>query len=230
MRRHLRFLTLLCIVCASQFEVNAQEYLPGLDMAPEPDIAALLKRPEKISYRYTKLPPGESSVLISCDVQSACRADARTLFGVLSDFKESKRLNPAVFEIEYDLAKWPPEFGMHQVLGFSILGIKVKYRVSIESLYRQEASDEYRGYWRLVDSPDGPFGSIDGTFLVKEMLWDGHPIAYMRWRQEMTILKTFIGMKPFLDIFTPKEAIALLGRYAREAEKRDKDRGEANRP
>jgi hypothetical protein len=230
MRLFMRFSALFCIACASLFEANAQGYMQGLDMAPEPDIAALLKRPEKISYQYAKLSPGESSVLISCDVQSACRSDARTLFGVLADFKESKRLNPAVFEIEYDLTKWPPEFRMKQVLGFSILGIKVKYRVTIECLYRQEAPDEYRGYWRLVDNPDGTFGSIDGTFLVKEMIRDGQPVAYMRWRQEITMRKPFPGMKPFLDIFTPKEAIALLGRYAREAEKRDKDNRGPSRP
>jgi hypothetical protein len=224
-----RFSALFCVACASLFEANAQGYMQGMDMAPEPDIAALLKRPERISYRYAKF-PGESSVLVSCEVQSACRADAQTLFGVLADFEESKRLNPAVFESEYDLAKWPPEFIMKQVLGFSILGIKVKYRVTMECLYRQEASDEYRGYWRLVDNPDGTFGSIDGTFLVKETTWEGRSVAYMRWRQEMTMRKTFIGMKPFLDIFTPKEAIALLGRYAREAEKRDKDNRDPSRP
>jgi hypothetical protein len=201
----------------------------ALQVPARVDIGALLKKPAKIAYGYQRL-PGNQGVLVSCEVHSACAADADTLFAVLTDFARAKRLNPMLFDIRHDLSAWPPDFSMEQVAGFSILGIKVKYRVSIKSRYLQIGPGEYRGAWSLLESPDGAFSFIEGSFLVKELEHDGAPVAYMRWRQRMVIAKPFFGMRPFMDALVPAESMALLGRYAREAERREGASGSLSPP
>lgn len=201
---------------------GAQEVGEQLGIAPEADIEALLKRPERISYRYERLPKSEGDgVLVACDVQAACLARAETLFGVFADFAQARRMNPSLFEIRHDLSKWPPRFVMDQLVGYSLLGIRVQYRLVVDCFYRQEGQGLYRGDWRLIENPDRTFSSIDGSFVIKELRRDGRTVSYVRWRQAMRIRKTFVGMKPFIDAVAPKEAMDLLARYSREAERKE---------
>jgi hypothetical protein len=219
-----RLLILAAILALLAFPALARAQGGGekLGMALDPDIEALLKRPEKISYRFERIPKAEGDgALVACDIQSACLAKAATLFGVFTDFTQSKRLNPSVFENSHDLSRWPPYFISDQIVGFSILGIKVKYHFSLESYYFQEGPGEYRGYWNMLENPDRTFKSIEGSFYLSEIIKDGRTLTYIRWKQEMRIRRTFIGMKAFVDAIAPKEAMGLIARYSREAERRE---------
>ncbi len=218
---------------ASLFSASAafsQSGGPELTMPPDLDLAKLLDKPRKFQVLYQAKGPEGGGLFAATDYHALYEVPAQDFFAALCDFAVIKKINPSNYEVSHDLKNWPPEFIQDQLSGFSVIGIKVRYRLKVRCRYEEVGPGEYRGHWKLIENPDGVFSDVEGSFLLKEINYQGHRCSYIRWYQSLSMYKSFFGIKPFLEILSAREMQAHLNGFARVAKLKQAERVKISRP
>lgn len=196
---------------------TTDEYRWGV--APGADFAALLNKPtvtEMEAEQYKDPENGETRIAGWSEVHGVFDVPFAAVVRVLTDYEGQPRYSPRLFDARVE-GREGALIKVFQVVGMSILGIKIKYDVHIEF---QEENLPDGGFGQrswLLSNPSGNLYESFSSWYVLPVQVDGKDCVYVRGFSRPGLRKVFPGMAGALRTFTPGEVKDLLERYVKES-------------
>lgn len=184
-------------------------FLWGLDTEPRHTAAAyssmesILKNPETISF-FVEGEDKCGSLTSSCDMHAIFPIGAKSLYSILLDPEKTLKVftdTKSIQNVSFNGGD-PCRVLQRQVIEISALGITKTYDYLLD-LKTEVSKDgkEFKSSWNLVDSPDGTFSAVSGSWYFKELEYKGKPCTYVRNFTVNVMAKPFSGQKLILKLF-----------------------------
>ncbi len=198
---------------------TADEHRWGV--APGADFAALFEKPvvtEMEAKQYRDSEAGETRIAGWSELHGVFEVPFEAMVRVLTDYEGQPRYSPRLFDARIE-ERDGSRIRVFQEVGMSILGIKIRYNMTLE--YHEEYLPDggFGQRSRLLSNPSGNLYESFSSWYVLPVVVDGRECVYVRGFSRPGLRKVFPGMAGAVRNFTPGEVRSLLGRYVKEARK-----------
>lgn len=189
---------------------------------PGADFRALLEKPvvtEMEAELWKDPESGENRIAGWSELHGVFEVPFAAMIRVLTDYEDQPRYSPRLFSARVE-SREEDRIRVFQVVGMSILGIKIRYDLTLEYSEEYLPDGGFGQRSRLLSNPSGNLYESFSSWYVLPVSVDGKPFVYVRGFSRPGIRKPFPGMAGALRTFTPGEVKGLLEIYIKEARKR----------
>lgn len=194
-------------------------------MAPDADLAELLKNPTKISFAVDTSPPSPATTSTLGDLHAVYPVSLAAMRETITDYNNYPEFAPRVTQSDaVRTGEDPVTYRQRLTLSFRVLffGSDYDYYLTVTEtpVCRVDGVAEFGMHYRMQESLDGRLSDVEGSWYLRAVEIDGVEHTYARYFNSIFFAEDQFGLRLALRNLGARDLKNTMDAMYREAERR----------